>query len=228
MVIVGQNFSILCNAFGNSGLRMCSSYCGSGRLLPRGRSSPTTCCITALIGMKATGKINKRAQRKWFFFFLQKKRPCSVLAVLENLSCSLLFLLLTSASSAPSSPFSFPSHWSGHVKIQLMPALIRCYGNAAFSLSPALTWKVVKNVDGCHQRSVKKKPWCWKRESSERLLYPDVLSFSSPSPCGWIVLFFFTLFFFKSVVPDGSIPQTLTFICTDSRSCHSLHTKLKH
>lgn len=45
------------------------SYCGSRRLLPRGRSSPTTCCITALISMKATGKINKRAQRKWFFFF---------------------------------------------------------------------------------------------------------------------------------------------------------------
>lgn len=80
--------------------------------------------------MKATGKINKRVRRKWYFFF-QKKRPCSVLAGLQNLSCSLLFLLLASTSSAPSSPSSFPSDRGGHVKSQPRPALIR-YGNAVF------------------------------------------------------------------------------------------------
>lgn len=41
--------------------RVSSSYRCSRRLLPRGRSSPTTCCVTALIGMKATEKGNKRS-----------------------------------------------------------------------------------------------------------------------------------------------------------------------
>lgn len=168
-----------------------SSYCGSRRLLPRGRSSPTTCCITALISMKATGKMNKRAQRKWFFYLFSEKRPCSVLAVLQNLSCSLLFLLLASASSAPSSPSSFPSDWSGHVKSQPTPALIRCYGNAVFSVPS--TWEVVKNVDGFHQRSVKKRPWYWKSGSSERRLNPDVPRFLHHCPVAG--LFIFTTFF---------------------------------
>lgn len=83
-----------------------SSYCGSRRLLPRGRSSPTTCCITALISMKATGTMNKRAQRKWFFLFVfRKKTLLGAGSTTESfmlpplpptrlrLLCSILFLL---------------------------------------------------------------------------------------------------------------------------------------
>lgn len=178
--------------------------------------------------MKDTGKINKRAQRKWFFFFPSEKktllgagstRESFMLPPLPpthlRLLCSILAFLL---------PITLKRPRQNSVDASFDSLL---WQRSFFPVSPALTWEVVKNVDGCRQCSLKKKPWCWKKDSSERLLYPDVLSFASSSPCDWIVLgFFFTLFFLKSVVPDGSIPQTLSFIYTDSRSCHSLHTKL--
>lgn len=166
-----------------------SSCCGSRWILPRVRSSPTTCCITALISMKATGKINKRAQRKWFFF--SEKRPCSVLAELQNLPCS-LYLLLASASSlhpllspahqtkAAASKVSRRQHWFVVMATQ-------------FSMSTALTWGIVKNVDGSHQRSVKKRPWTRKSGSSGRLLNAVVPSLLHHHPVAG--LFIFTFYF---------------------------------
>lgn len=147
------------------------SCCGSRRLLPRGRSSPTTCCITELTSMKAAGKINKRAQRKGLFYSEKDLARCW--------QYYRIFPAPSSSSYSPPPPLLHPrlplSHQTEAATSKVSRRQLWFVVMATqFSLSPALTWEVVKNVDGFHQRSVEKGPWCWKSGSSERLLNPDV------------------------------------------------------
>lgn len=161
--------------------------------------------------MKATGKINKRAQRKWLLFFFRQKKK-------DPARCWQYYRIFhapSSSSYSPPPPLLHPRLSPSHHTEAATSKVSGCQlwfvvMATQFSLSPALTWEVVKNVDGCHQRSVKKRPWCSKRGSSERLLNPDVLSFLHHRPvAGWF-FFFFNLWSLTDLLLKRSLLFALT------------------